>query len=565
MIPFQALRYVMRLSGRHLAVALGIMALIASFAAQAKSLTVSSDRQTVEFGDIITLNIVADFQNNLAQLDLAPLENQFEILGSQRSNQIQMVNGDFETSTRWLIQLLPKQVGELMIPPFKLDDVSSAPYPVTVKPLQKSLQGDLEPFFLQAEVNVAKPYIQQQVIYTLRFYHQGRTISGNIRPPQFGSAQSELLKDGEAFSKQINGVPYTVYEWIYALYPQASGALTISAPSFQGRLQYRGRLKQVEVKAKALELKVQSEPPAFKNAATNQWLPAAKIEVAQQWQLPDGDIHVGDTLTQTVSLKAQGLMANQLPDLPLSESAAYKVYADQPTTSQQKTADGIHCEKQFKRALIPAQAGEITIPQQTVYWWNTQTDRLEKSVISSKTLTVLPAVGSDQTGQNMQAHDLTTIKTPTSPEHTGSYRLWQGLTALFALLWLLTLGLWWKTKNRHTKGISQEQTASKTAEETEQAWSENTSPDTLCQLPPAQLYPALLGWLKQHHQLNNLAELPDTALKETIFKLEAHRYHQADFSETDQKALCVNLKDFDQKSKTGQASSKLKPLYPTHA
>ncbi|MDG6778792.1 BatD family protein [Thiomicrorhabdus sp. zzn3] len=555
---------------RHLMLVFSVIALsLASFAVQAKSLTVSADRQTVEFGDIITLNIVADFQNNLAQLDLSSLEDQFEILGSQRSNQIQMVNGDFETSTRWLIQLLPKQVGELMIPPFKLGDVSSAPYPVTVKPLQKSLQGDLEPFFLQSEVNIAKPYIQQQVIYTLRFYHQGRTISGNIRPPQFGSAQTELLKDGEAFSKQINGIPYTVYEWIYAVYPQASGTLTISAPSFQGRLQYRGRLKQVEVKAKALELNVQAEPSAFKNQATNPWLPAANIEVTQQWQLPDGDIHVGDTLTQTVTLRAQGLMANQLPDLRLSESGDYKIYADQPVTSQQKTASGIHSEKQFKRALIPSRSGEVTIPQQTVYWWNTQTDRLEKSVLPGKTLTVRPAVGNDQPHQTMQAHDLRTPDAQPQATQDASERLWQGFTALFALLWLFTLGVWWKTRRQLAKGVSQQTSqasakTAKTAEETEQAWSVNASLDTLCQLPLAQLYPALLNWLKQHHQLNHLAELADPALKQILFKLEACRYHQADFSETDRKRLCANLKAFDHKSQTEQAASKLKPLYPTH-
>ncbi|MBD3777621.1 MAG: BatD family protein, partial [Thiotrichales bacterium] len=91
----------------------------------ANSVTVQTDRQQVEMGDIVTLTIDADFQSRLGQPDLSALQDQFELLGSQRSSNIQIVNGDFQTSTRWLVQLLPKQAGELMIPPIDIDGVKS--------------------------------------------------------------------------------------------------------------------------------------------------------------------------------------------------------------------------------------------------------------------------------------------------------------------------------------------------------------------------------------------------------------------------------------------------------
>ena len=47
----------------------------------ANSITVESDRQTVEFGDIVTLKITADFQVITGQLDLSKLDDQFEVLG----------------------------------------------------------------------------------------------------------------------------------------------------------------------------------------------------------------------------------------------------------------------------------------------------------------------------------------------------------------------------------------------------------------------------------------------------------------------------------------------------
>ncbi len=550
---------------KRLAVAL-IFSLLSVFSTSSwsDSLTVETDRQTVEFGDIINLYVTADFQSTLGQLNLDELKDQFEILGSQRSNNIQMVNGDFQSSTRWLIQLLPKQVGELIVPPFKVGDVTSQPYKLTVMPLQKSLQkGNLKPYFFEAKVSTDSPYVQGQVIYTLRFYYQGRLISGNIRPPEFGNALVEPLKKESVFNKQIKGQAYTVYEWVYAIYPQSSGELKIATPQFGGRIQLGSHLKQIQEEANPISLRVKPEPKVFKDKSTNAWLPANKVSVSQQWNLPDGAIHVGDTLTQTLTLNVDGLMANQLPTLKIDSQSGFKVYPDQPSTQEDKQQNGIISNKQLKRAIIPTQAGSLTLPEQTLYWWNTQTDKLETTLIPGKTFEILPAADTATStatpGADMQAHDLTTVPPHSIVKQSANNLPWQISTAVFAFLWVATLALWLRTR-RQIKAITikEKESTDSDSKPTEPVWSEI---DDICKLPAQQLYPALRQWLRERHRIQSFAELDDRELIARLQQLEASLFNQGEFTDAMRLALCESLKKLEQTSGSIRQESQLKALY----
>lgn len=530
----------------------------------AKTLSVETDRQTVEFGDIITLKITADFQVISDQLNLDQLKDQFDVLGTQRSNNIQMVNGNFQSSTSWIIQLLPQQEGELIIPPFELENISSQPYSITVTPINVKHQGSaLRPFFLESGVDQDKPYIQEQVIYTLRFYHQGRYVDGLIRPPKFDKMLVEELKEQSVYQKKIQGKNYTVYEWIYALYPQSSGQIQIDSPVFNGRIQYAGRLKQVKEFAKAIKLDVQSEPATYSQQASNSWLPAKSVTLEEEWSLPKGsEIRVGDTLTQVVTMSVEGQKANQLPNIKLLSQTDFKVYPEKPTSGESKSERGIVSVKQFKRSIIATKAGTLTLPEQVVYWWNTQTNQLEKTVLAAKTFQIEAAMIEQQNlvDCTLPSHDLKATPNGNLNVVQGSVSsIWQWLTALFAILWLATIGLWFKQKrdcdNRQAVSIDDTENSQI---ETQQAWS---NLDSVCQQPANQLYPAIKQWLKTEHHIQHFAELENETLKQLLLQLEASLYNDETLSSETQNALCHALREFGKTTQTQAPTSKLKPLY----
>ncbi|MEA3404876.1 MAG: BatD family protein [Pseudomonadota bacterium] len=526
----------------------------------AKALSVETDRQTVEFGDIVTLKITADFQVTSDQLNLDKLKDQFDVLGTQRSNNIQMVNGNFQSSTSWIIQLLPQQEGELIIPPFELENIKSQPYSITVTPIKVEHQGSaLRPFFLESGIDQDKPYIQEQVIYTLRFYHQGRYVDGLIRPPKFDKMLVEELKEQSVYQKKIQGKSYTVYEWIYALYPQSSGQIHIDPPVFNGRIQYAGRLKQVKEFAKAISLNVQAEPANYSQQATNSWLPAKLVSLEEEWSLPTGpEIRVGDTLTQVVTMNVEGQKANQLPNIKLLSQTDFKVYPEKPASGESKSDRGIVSVKQFKRSIIATQAGTLTLPEQVVYWWNTQTNQLDKTVLPAKTFQIEAAMIEQQNlvDCTLPTHDLKATPNDGLKMTEGSVSsIWQWLTALFAVLWLATLGIWYKQKQQtSTSVMTTTEEVETAAEKSQQAWS---SLDLMAKLPVNELYPAIKQWLKTEHQITHFSQLNQPELQSLIQQIEASLYHESELDNQTIQSLIEQLKRYHQQQ-SGESQSKAK-------
>ncbi len=541
------------------------LSLLFSSQAWSKTVTVETDRQTVEFGDIVTLKITADFQVTTGQLDLTQLKDQFEVLGTQRSNNIQMVNGNFQSSTSWIIQLLPQQQGELIIPPFVLENVKSQPYSLKVTPIQVQHKGtSLRPFFLESSIDQPKPYIQQQVIYTLRFYHQGRYVDGLIRPPKFEKMLIEELKEQSVYQKKIQGKSYTVYEWIYALYPQSSGQIKIDPPMFNGRIQYAGRLKQVKEFAKGITLAVKAEPSSFDKESSNSWLPAKSVTLTENWTQPVTDkIRIGDTLTQVVTMNVIGQKANQLPNLKLLSQLNYKVYPEKPNSAETKTASGINSVKQFKRSIIVTKAGSITLPEQVLYWWNTQTNKLEKTTLPAKTFEVEAALIEQQSlvDCTLPTHDLQATPGGLQSIQGNVSSIWQWLSALFAVLWLATLA--WLIKQRqqqHKRPQTAMVNETVSISENSQAWSDL---DSICELPAKALYPAIKQWLKNEYDIQHFGQLEDQPLQHLLQQLEAGLYSSAELDSQLTEQLCQQLKSLQQTglAKQQQSDSKLKSLY----
>ena len=534
----------------------------------AKTLSVSTDRQTVEMGDIITLIIQADFQTRGSQLDLDSLNDQFEVLGRQQSNQISIINGQFSSNTQWRITLLAKQIGELIVPPLRIEGVESKPYKITVRPAQKKSASTGGSYFLETSLNKKKVYVQEEALYSLKFYFLG-AFQGNIRPPTFENSLTVTLKEQDIYGKQINGKHYTVYEWLYAIYPQQSGQLVIKGPIFSGIHQYRNRQKGIQEVADTQTLTVLPEPTQLKNNLNDPWLPAKSLTLSQKWSSLPNTLRIGDSITRTLILDAQGLRASQLPDLSTENQVGFKVYNDQPVTEETLTEQGIHSKLQQTQTLILTQSGNITLPEQRIDWFNTQTQKMETATLSSRTLTVLPALNTPPSNPNG------TVKTTTNQEMALTQTnnntiqnvsretslLWPVISTLLSLAWLITLILWRKQVKKLKK--QQQETAKQTDSPIKETAKKHTLCDSKSTLTPHDFYQELRAVLQREHHIHSFSELNDSALIEAINQLEKHLFYQTDLAKNTLPSICKGLEKLTQKNSPppSHKESKLASLY----
>ncbi|HET9019616.1 MAG TPA: BatD family protein, partial [Acetobacteraceae bacterium] len=91
----------------------------------------SLDASRIASGDTVQLTLERDGRTS-GQPDLAPLQQDFDILGTSSSTTYELVNGSASEKTEVVLTLAPKTSGQLTIPALSWDGESSQPLALQV-------------------------------------------------------------------------------------------------------------------------------------------------------------------------------------------------------------------------------------------------------------------------------------------------------------------------------------------------------------------------------------------------------------------------------------------------
>src|SRR6185312_4864264 len=98
--------------------------------AQAANVHAFLDRSHVSLGDTVTLNIQSS--DPLGTPDLAPLAQEFQVLGTSNSSSVRIVNGKTTRTTQLGIALKPLRAGTLTIPALDVGGTKTQPLTLQV-------------------------------------------------------------------------------------------------------------------------------------------------------------------------------------------------------------------------------------------------------------------------------------------------------------------------------------------------------------------------------------------------------------------------------------------------
>ncbi|MEQ8494036.1 MAG: BatD family protein, partial [Gammaproteobacteria bacterium] len=417
--------------------------------------------------------------------DFTPLEDRFEILARNRQTSIKWINGRREQSTTWVLNAMPLETGTLEIPPIAFGSEKSPARTVEVVAQatgQTPAQADV---LLEVDASPRDPYVQQQVIFTIRLLHRVDLSSPRFSPiTASGDAVIKPLGDGSQSTRRIDGVTYEVFEQRYAVFPQQSGPLTIEPLVLTTQIvtgtrslfdPFSQSLQTRRVESDAIELDVRPVPAAFPAGAT--WLPARRLRLHEEWEPDAGSAETGTPISRTLFLWADGLLAGQLPKLAPEVPDGVKVYPDQAQSNEQDTATGFTAVQQQKFALIAGDAGRHSFPPLTLPWWNTETDTLEQATLPVRHIDFRAAAGSAGLPAPAPASPQADAAAPaTAPDATSTVaagadgndglpaapagaggagaRSWMVASGVLAIGWLATLLAWWRSRARRPGSAS---------------------------------------------------------------------------------------------------------------
>ena len=422
-----------------------ILALLAT-TSQAATLVASVDRTRVAVGETFELTLASDDFTQFGKPDLSTLQADFEVRDTRQINHLTAVGGDGPATTRWIITLVALRAGNLNIPALQLGEAHSQSISLTVLAADAPSKPNMAPIFIDASLDQDRVYVQAQALLTLRVYHSVALYDdSNLTPLQIADARIESLGPPRTYEKLINGVRHGVIEWRFAIYPQRSGELLIPALVFSATPAQMNDAddpasaqpgKLAHVSSAQIPLEVKAKPGNYPSDAP--WVPARNLSVEESWSPEPDQSQVGDSLTRTITLKADGLAGAQLPPLPSSEIKGLRRYPDQPQLSNANSERGLIGSREERAALVPSRSGEIDLPPVDVFWWNTREDHLEHSTLPARTLHV-----SDSPSL---AIDTPAGALPVQGATASALWPWKLATLLLACTTALGFGLWWRAR-----------------------------------------------------------------------------------------------------------------------
>ena len=414
------------------------------------------DRTQLALGDIVTLTISSDGSNDLKQIDLSPLEQNFEVLGQSSSSNMQIINGAMSRSVTLRLDVTPKRQGNLQIPPLQAGPDLTQAILVSVGPPVVATSGDSTLNF-RAEVNQQAVYVQGQLHLTVTIERAINLDDLNVSELNIENAYVHTLEQ-QTFQRTIAGKPWIIHELRYAIFPERSGTLTIPSLRLSGReivgggglfsRSRSGRLLTRNTEPLTIEIK----PIPYNYPSDAPWLVAEQVSLSDSLEAVT-QVTAGQALTRTIKLSGQGVQGVQLPPIPNNLPAQLKAYPDQPIIRDQESRNNLQGERIESTAIIASAPGTITLPEVRVVFWNSKTDELDAAVLPARTLEVLPRSDQESAGErprdafvmappptrdNTSSETLTSEQTPELVPQNAT-NLWQWLSAGLGCLWFVTL------------------------------------------------------------------------------------------------------------------------------
>ncbi|SHE49843.1 Oxygen tolerance [Microbulbifer donghaiensis] len=409
-------------------------------AAHASELSATVDRNKIGIDETLNLRLRYSGDESGGQPDFELLEQDFDILSRQQSNQYRIINGRAESFVEWLLTLAPKREGNLFVPSLHHKGQISDAIPITVTEAGAGPDATDRQAFLEIELDKDKIYVQEQLLVRVRLYTTIGLHDIATEPLQIPGAHVEKV-DEQRYERRINGVGHAVYELVYAVFPESSGELTIPQLNYvavAGRRDpfslFNRNSQRLRLRSEAQTIEVKPKPDKYSGP---HWLPASSLGLVQSWSQDPESFRVGEPITRIITLRAEGLRAAQLPPMPKLNVEGLKTYPDQPQQDDQIDQNGVTGSRIETTALVATKPGDYQLPPITITWWDTKTDRQRATQLPAFRFTVSGAAAA--TPAQQPGEGIPDLKPGAAPV-VEQNQFWRNLAiaALAShLLWLL--------------------------------------------------------------------------------------------------------------------------------
>lgn len=388
-------------SFRYLLISLSVLVLLSwpqSVAGQETPITASVNRNQLSTDELVTLTVIVVDNSAQQPRPILPEMDGLAVVDLTIGTNMSTVNGRIQTEVVYTYKLQPRRIGSLTIPPIsvKIDDKTfeSPPISLTViqgaapapspgnagRPNSITLPAELagQDFFVEALVDLAEPYIGQQIIYTFRFYQAIRLYREPQHDMPIFTGFTAIGLPVREYNLTVEDKTYLITEIRTALFPEVEGAFTLSP----ARLIFPGNYfeKSLELKTEPVTIQVKplpDNPPSGFRGAVGQY----QIEA---WFSPQVAV-LNQPSTLSVAITGAGNIS-ALPEPVWPVLKGWRIYDSLDSFNIDTKDEVLAGTRVFERMIISESTGDITIPQTKFIYFDPVAG--EYQTISSRSIPV---------------------------------------------------------------------------------------------------------------------------------------------------------------------------------
>ncbi len=386
------------------------------------NIEVSLSRDTIGLDEQALLSVVVSGTTQDLPRPNMPTLPMFEVYSQGQSSNYSITNGRVEASVTYRYLILPQKPGDFPIQNISLVyqnkrykgnvvtltilDKGSA----TPPELEERAQGDDgrgKDYFLEAIVDNNKPYVNQQVTLTLKFYIAVKFYgSPGLTEPTTTGFWTEILGNKAPYYQKLNNRDYRVIERKYALFPTQTGVLTIGraiiTATVAGQRSRRGSPfdifgmgsgEEIQVRSQPIKIDVkplptEGRPRDFTGTIGRFSMEAVPNKTTVELNQP---VSVEFKINGTGNIKS--VAEPTIPELP-----DFRVYRAASRENVSKYNDQIGGVKTFEEVFIPRVPGTLEIPALSFNYFDPKRGKYQ--TVSTRPIQVKVSKPEGYTGSN---------------------------------------------------------------------------------------------------------------------------------------------------------------------
>ena len=256
-------------------------------------------------------------------------------------------------------------------------------------PAAKAQTPPDEALFIRASLDNDRPYLGQQVTYSLRIYQRQDANLSSLRvrynPPGFAGFWNSQETRQDEYDETVGGSEYRVVEVRTVLFARVVGTGEIEPAVLEfstGDPSVSGRLESPAVPVEVRPLPV-PEPEGFTGAV-------GRLEVSASLDALEGRLNEPVLLTVTISGEGN---IEALPDPDWPGFPGWRVVESPVSVESQVVAGQISGNRTYEITLMPEQAGNLSIPGIRYPYFDPAPERYVELETSSIAMTIGDAGG----------------------------------------------------------------------------------------------------------------------------------------------------------------------------